>query len=275
MNCAWQEFLKILPLWLGAEVDRLGRDNLEELRLRLGQPPELKLGTGHTFMERNVNRDDLSFVVNTASQYSPWAAATVSQGYITARGGHRVGICGEAVIKGGEPAGIRNVRSLNIRIARDYPGIAMKAASFPGSVLVLGPPGSGKTTLLRDLIRCKSEKETVCVVDERGELFPEGFSWGKRMDVLNGVPKGTGVEMLLRTMGPEYIAVDEITSEEDCESLIRAGWCGVNLLATAHAASVRDLYKRPVYHRLARCGIFDNILVLDRDKTWREERMEQ
>lgn len=275
MKCAWQELLRILPGWLSAEVDRLGRNDLNELRLRLNQTPELILGKEKVFLTRPVCRDDLNFVVNTASRYSPWAATTVAQGYITAKGGHRIGLCGEAVVKNGNPEGMRNIGSLNIRVARDFPGIGKGAAEYKGSVLLLGPPGSGKTTLLRDLIRQRSGSETVAVVDERGELFPEGFQKGRSMDVLTGCQKTVGVDMLLKTMGPSCIAVDEITSEQDCDALIRAGWCGVQLLATAHAASVSDLTRRPVYRKLAQSRIFDHVLVLDRDKLWHEGRMEQ
>ena len=114
------------------------------------------------------------------------------------------------------------------------------------------------------------------MVEERGELFPAGtvFDRGKRTDVLTGCDKGTGIDMVLRTMGPSCIAVDEITSERDCQAMIRAGWCGVSMLATAHASSKMDLYNRTVYQPLVRSGIFETLLVMQRDKSWRKERME-
>ena len=93
------------------------------------------------------------------------------------------------------------------------------------------------------------------------------------MDVITGCGKPEGIEMALRTMGPDCITVDEITSDDDCAAMVRAGWCGVRLLASAHATSVFDLKKRPVYKPLMDCGLFDHILVLDRDKSWREERL--
>lgn len=273
MICAWQEFLNVLPGWLASEADRQRNAVLQELRLRLGQVPELKLGTGSTFLRRTVVSEDLDFIVNTASRYSPWAAATVADGYLTAPGGHRIGICGEGVVREGRMQGIRRVTSVNLRIARDFPGIGAGCGNLRGSVLILGPPGSGKTTLLRDLIRQRALMETVGVVDQRGELFPPQFERQGSMDVLSGCEKPEGIGILLRTMGPSTIGVDEITAEADCDALIRAGWCGVELLATAHARSARDLKCRPVYRSLADSGIFDHILVLDRDKSWREERM--
>lgn len=273
MRCAWDALLKILPPMIRTEVDKLGRETLQELRLRLGQPPELVCSGGSKWGSGVITEQELSFVVNTASRYSPWAAATAARGYITAPGGHRIGLCGEAVVKEGSVWGIRSVTSLCIRIARDFPGIAAKATALPGSILILGPPGSGKTTLLRDLIRQLSDKETVTVVDERGELFPGGFYTGRRIDVLTGCSKAQGVEMALRTMGPTCIAVDEITAEEDCKALLEAGWCGVRLLATAHAASRADLALRPVYRPLWETKLFQTVLILHSDKSWRVERM--
>lgn len=276
MKCAWQELLSILPPWLAREVDGKERDRLQELRLRLGQPVQLVFSAESSWLKREVTGEDLNFCVNTASRYSPWAAQSVAQGYITAPGGHRIGLCGEAVVRCREMTGLRTIRSLCIRVARDYPGIGEKVGEWTGSVLLLGPPGSGKTTLLRDLIRQVSRREAVAVVDERGELFPPGcFDWGKSMDVLTGCPKGQGIDTVLRTMGPTTIAVDEITAAEDCEGLLRAGWCGVRLLVTAHAASVQDLQSRALYRPLIQTGLFDHILVLGRDKSWRKERMKQ
>ena len=140
-------------------------------------------------------------------------------------------------------------------------------------MLILGAPGRGKTTLLRDIARQISEKSTVAVVDERGEIFPSGFVRGDRMDVLTGVPKAGGVEMVLRTMGPEWIAVDEITAEEDCRALLQAQGCGVRLLATAHAGSPEEFRARPVYKALLDNHLFEYLLILHSDKSYRTERI--
>ena len=274
MMCSWQELCRVLPKWIADELVGRSPENMEEIRLRLGKPPELKIGNGYTSLQGTVIADDLNFVINTASRYSPWTAVSIGSGYITAPGGHRIGICGEAVMKGGRMDGIRKPTGLCIRLCKDYPGIGKAASELKGSILILGPPGSGKTTLLRDILRQIAEKSTVSVVDEREEIFPDSFTRGKRMDVLTGCRKAEGVDMVLRTMGPEVIGVDEITSETDCDALIRAGWCGVRLIATAHAGSVSDLKNRPVYKKLAGCALFEHILVLKRDKSWYEERME-
>jgi len=278
MKCAWQELLSILPPLIRSEVDALGKETMQELRLRLGHPPELVFCTDRISLPTNVVQQDLQFVINAASKYSPWLAETLSQGYLTAPGGHRIGVCGEAIVKDGRMTGIRDLSSLCIRVARDFPGMIRDRSLSSGSVLIIGKPGSGKTTFLRDLIRLRSASGTgsVAVVDQRGEIFPfaSNFMSGQRVDVMTGCNKKEGMEVMLRTMGPETIAVDEITSEEDCNGLLHAAWCGVSLIATAHAASKFDLLNRPVYKPLINGNIFDTLVILQKDKSWKVERME-
>ena len=281
MRCAWQAYLNLLPHRMRGQVDMLGKETLQELRLRCGYPPEMVLGNKNSILTGAVTKEDLRFVINAVSAYSPWTATTVKQGYITAQGGHRVGVCGQCTLSGGRIHGISSANSLCLRVARDFPGIAHPGETIPGSILIIGPPGSGKTTLLRDLIRQKSDNDlgSVSVVDEREELFPmfDGqacFSTGKRTDVISGCGKQQGIEAVLRSMNPRWIAVDEITAAGDCEALLHAGWCGVNLLATAHAASVQDLKTRPVYRPLLEYKLFTTVFLLHRDKSWTIERME-
>lgn len=273
MHCAWKEFLNILPPGLRQRVDEQGREDLQELRLRIGLAPELVLPGELRFLKDTVTEEDLSYCINAASRYSPWAASTMAKGFLTAPGGHRIGICGTALCREGAVTGFSDVRSLCIRVARDFPGIADRISNISGSILILGAPGWGKTTLLRDLCRRISRRKTVCVVDERGEVFPAGIDRGARLDVLTGCPKTAGVEMLLRTMSPDYIAVDEITAEEDCQALHHCAHCGVQLMATAHAASLEDLFRRRAYRSLREHSLFQTVLVLSQDKTYTVERM--
>ena len=279
MKCAWQEYLDLLPIWMRNDVDKQGRDSLLEVRLRIHKPPTLVTTNGVLDLDRCVSIDDIQFCINMASEYSPWNAASISNGYITASGGHRIGICGQTVNKNGCMTGIRSPNSLCIRVARDYPGISKYADSVTGSVLVIGPPGSGKTTLLRDLIRRRSLCEFVSVVDEREEIFPVSynrilFQIGRHTDVLSGCAKDVGIDCVLRSMSPTIIAVDEITAQRDCDALIKAAGCGVKLLATAHATSADDLTRRPIYRAILNAGIFDHLLVMHSDKSWHIERME-
>ncbi len=273
MICAWKELLGILPQRFRQEVDRHGREEAKEIRLRLGNPPELVLGSKRVCLKDTVSREDLNHCINTASRYSPWAAATMAKGFLSVPGGHRIGICGQVVIHQGVITGIRDISSACIRVTREFPGISADLADLFGSILILGAPGWGKTTLLRDLIRQKAQKGVpLAVVDEREELFPAGMGELRGIDVMSGCAKASGVDMLLRTMGPEVIAMDEITAKEDCEALQAAAWCGVTLLATAHAASLRDFLHRPVYEPLVRKNLFDHLVILHPDKSWHLER---
>lgn len=273
MICAWNEFLAILPPHLRQEVDRLGKEQGRELRLRLGRPPSLRLADAMVTIGRPTISEDLSFVVNTACRYSPWTAESAASGYITAPGGHRIGICGEAIQQQGRMAGFRSLRSLNIRIARDFPGIAAPLKHLRGNILIMGSPGSGKTTLLRDLIKQRSARETVAVVDERGELFPQGISESAAADVITGCSKSQGIDAVLRTMGPDTIAVDEITAAEDCDALLQACWCGVEVLATLHGRDASDLAGRAVYKPILVSKLFQNLVILRKDQSFRIERM--
>jgi len=273
MICAWDAFLSILPVRLRKNVDFIGHDLLQELRLRVNAPPELVLYNEIHYLSGGVTGEDLQYIINAASKYSPWCASSLSQGYITAYGGHRIGVCGGSVFNNGMVSGIRDVTSVCIRIARDFPGIGELASIKNKSLLVLGAPGWGKTTLLRDIIRNIGKKQIVCVIDERGELFPDGMSRGNRVDVMTGCPKQNGVDILLRSMGPQYIALDEITEEQDCEAILNISNCGVKLLASAHAYSKEDFYSRRIYKKLIEGNVFDALIILNQDKSYRVERI--
>lgn len=273
--------MNLVPPWLRKDVEELGKNELQELRLRVGRGPELVTGIGSVWLNRSVAQEDINFTINIASRYSPWAAASIENGYITAQGGHRVGVCGEVAVKNGKISAVSSATSVSLRVARDFPGISGDAVDPRKSTLIIGRPGTGKTTLMRDAVRRVSNHYSgaVAVVDERRELFPIAngvfcFPPGERTDVLSGCSKRTGIETVLRTMNPHLIAVDEITAQEDCTALLHAGWCGVTLLATAHAASREDLLHRKVYEPLIESRLFQNLIILRPDKSWIRERME-
>ena len=270
MTCAWNELLRFLPPQVRPQVAAHETD-AQEIRLRLNQPLELVTSNGVYWGAGHVTQEELDGCINAASCYSPWAAATLAQGYITAPGGHRIGVCGEAVVKNGIFTGIRSPRSLCIRIARDFPGLANQIHFLGQAMLILGAPGWGKTTLLRDVARKIAREQVVAVVDERQELFPPGFQMGRRMDILFGCPKRQGIETVLKTMSPEDIVVDEITTMADCEALIAAYGCGVRLIATAHGATMADFQRRAVYQPLLQHHIFDTFIILHRDKSFHME----
>lgn len=280
MICAWQAFIDLLPVWMRESVDKHGKETLQELRLRIGIPPELVCRTGIIQLKRNVTVYDLQFCINAASKYSPWTATSTVDGYITAPGGHRIGVCGKIVNVNGVLTAVKEPTSLCLRVARDFPGIAEKTCQYSGSILIIGCPGSGKTTLLRDMIRNRANNGfgSISVVDEREEIFPYShgtsiFDPGKRTDILSGCRKAHGIISVLRSMGPMTIAVDEITAEEDCKALLHAGWCGVALLATAHASCKSDLMNRAIYRPIMDAALFDTLLIMNNDKTWTAERL--
>ena len=231
-------------------------------------------------LKSTVTADDLKQCIQFASQYSPWCASTLNRGYITAPGGHRVGVFGRYTQQRDHNWSLQTPGMLCLRVARDIPGIAESVCFSGRSVLIIGAPGAGKTTLLRDLIRrySNSGKGNISVIDEREEIFPRFhdklcFDIGSCTDILSGCKKNIGIEWALRNMTPAVIAVDEITAQEDCQSLLHAAWCGCHLYATAHAGSKDDLLQRPVYKPLLEHNLFQTLLVMQPDKTWRAERI--
>lgn len=280
MEFVAEPVLRILPIWLRIAIAPEDLSKIFEIRLRVGQAAQLVTAHGNKEIGGKISVDDLLFCVNVASKYSPWKAASIFHGYITIEGGHRVGITGCWTVDESGKCSVGTLNSICIRIAKDYPGISGLLYQFPGSLLILGKPGSGKTTLLRDLIRKASTYGcgSVSVVDERSELFPYNcgklcFFPGNHTDVISGCSKKKGIEMAIRCMGPNVVAVDEITSKEDCETLIEAGWCGVKIFATAHAHGSADLFKRPVYKPIVDSGLFQGIVVMNEDKSWNLERV--
>ena len=261
------------------------RERAEEIRLRVGRALSVLLPEGErTIGTRPVCGVDICGVVEIATGASAYtAAASLKNGYITAPGGYRIGVCGTAVMKNGETAGLRRLSSAAIRIPRDISGIAsevMKKTSPGGifhSTIIISPPGAGKTTLLRDMVRTLSNGSgrlgirpaRVAVADERGEIAcmfqgKPGRDVGEQTDVIDGCPKAQAAMMLLRTMNPQVIALDEITAPEDIAAASSAANCGVRLIATAHAEDMDDLKKRRLYLRLLEAGIFEYAVFIQR-----------
>jgi len=231
-----------------------------------------------------VTVQDLEWVVERATRSSAHTAlAAVRQGYFTTRGGHRVGLCGTAAVVDGAVRNLRQLSSLNLRVAHALPGRGegvlpqlLEGGVFRGALL-LGPPGSGKTTLLRDLVRLLSDGGSrVGLCDERGEVAAlwEGLPQldvGERTDVLEGCPKAWGLLSLLRGMGPQVLACDEVTDPADLKALETCANCGVALLATVHAQDVDDLGRKPLYRQLLSRRLFPKAVVVSR----RGDRVEE
>ena len=253
-------------------------DAVEEIRLRVGQRPTARTVRGETTLSSDlVTAVDLQAVLAAATERSRYAVGeTLKAGFLSLPNGWRLGVCGMCVCDENGVRTIRDPTSLCIRAAHAHIGVG---TALHRSTLILGPPGCGKTTLLRDCVRILSDMgRRIGLVDERGEVAAcedgkVGFAVGKNTDILTGCPKAEGVMMLLRTMAPEWIAVDEITKPQDVDAMVQASYCGVNLLATAHADSAEDLYRRPVYRLLMDEGLFADALVMRRDHTYGKETL--
>ncbi|MBQ8974093.1 MAG: stage III sporulation protein AB [Oscillospiraceae bacterium] len=250
----------------------------EEIRLRLGRRPTVVLPEGEIAAGRTeVTGDDIAGVLDIATGASVHTAhRSMAQGFVTARGGYRVGICGTAVVHAGEVTGFRALSSASIRIPRQIYGVAEQVLGglFENgrflSTLIISPPGCGKTTLLRDII-CRiasgSMSMRVSLADERSEVAAvfEGkaqLDVGEKTDIMDGCPKAQASMLLLRAMNPQVIAMDEITSPEDIDAIVMAANCGVELLATAHGSDQQDLYRRGLYRRLLETSVFRRAVVI-------------
>ena len=283
---SFRQAAAVLPPQLRRLAERITDEQkarAEEFRLRTGYPATLLVDAGERAIPGAVpvTEEDLRTVLEIASQASAHTVLErVRNGFVTIRGGHRIGLCGTAVQENGVIRNLRCLSSLAIRIARPVRGIAGTLLSelwekgTLQNTLILAPPGAGKTTLLRDLIwnlseGCGGPALRIGVVDERGELAalwegrPE-LDLGRQTDVMDSCSKAEGLRMLLRGMNPQVLAVDEITAPEDVEAILQAAGCGVSLLATAHGNSVKDLSLRPVYRRLLESGVFRRVILLKR-----------
>ena len=229
-------------------------------------------------MPYRVTRQDLKETLEYISGYSLYAYEDeICQGYLSVQGGHRVGITGKVILDGEHIRGMKYISCINVRLAHQVQGCADEVLPYIRNgeqvyhTLIIAPPRCGKTTLLRDMIRQISngtdriQGKTVGVVDERSELagcyqgIPQN-DLGMRTDVLDGCPKAQGMLLLLRSMSPQVIAVDELGEETDRRALQKAAACGCGLLATLHGTDETDAAKRLGESCLRQ--IFDRIVIL-------------
>lgn len=265
----YKNAVALLPPELAAAFPRSFPQS-EEIRLRCGQAPQIYSAGREVKIDcAPLSELDLRRVLERATGASlHTAAAALRRGYICSRG-LRIGVCGNAVIRGGEMEGFRNFSSLSIRIPHELHGICAEAAEKlggkrVGGCLIIGAPGSGKTTALRDVIRLLSERGfRVGVADERGEISGDGeFALGPCSDIMTGLAKADAAMLLLRGMNPDFIAMDEITRQADAAAIREVCCCGVELLATAHARSVDELRHRLIFTRILETGAFRYVLTV-------------
>lgn len=279
------DFYKIFPSSLRGWLERaeLLQEGFTELRFRCNAPLVLLKGREEFFLHSTAGEltkeiefayrmsvNEIREMMEYISNFSVYAYEDeIRQGFLTIQGGHRVGICGKAVIQDRKMKTIRNISFINLRLAGEKKGCADKVLPYLFEngrfchTLVVSPPGCGKTTLLRDLIRQLSNGATLCtetgekisfpgwkvgIVDERSEVaachcgVPQN-DLGIRTDVLDGCPKSTGVELLLRSMSEDVIAMDELGGE-DIAVVKKSIYCGCRILATTHGEDKKEWFEQ-------------------------------
>ncbi|CQR46797.1 hypothetical protein BN1058_01072 [Paraliobacillus sp. PM-2] len=253
---------------------------LQEIRIRINQPIEIIFDSHTEWMNDLIaNKQDGIFLINQISQFSLYRMEEeLKKGYVTIRGGHRIGLAGKVNTSYGKVKAIKDITFFNVRIAKEKIGVASPYIKYLFdqdycNTLIIGPPQTGKTTLLRDMSRLISSgwkhvaPVKVGIVDERSELsgcvdgIPQ-HNVGDRTDVLDACPKAEGVMMLIRSMSPNVIVVDEIGSEEDVIAIQEALHAGVKLMCSAHGSSLNDLKKRISFQPLFKSKMFDRFIVL-------------
>ena len=287
------EVLPYLPGRIRYVLERLASTHwleVEELRLRANAPLTIGVWGENCFVTENggisnherdavqVSQEEVQHTFLAICQNSVYAhIEEIRQGFLTLRGGHRVGICGKAVTEDGTIKMIREISSLNFRIAHEVLGIAdgiidkIISGAEVKSTLIISPPQTGKTTLLRDITRQVSNRGfKTGVADDRGEL---GAMYGGELqndlgaqtDLIDNAPKAEAILLLLRTMSPKVIISDEIACERDVDAIRLAHGTGVSIIATTHGRTLEEVKRREILKPIFRDCVFEQVILLNRD----------
>ncbi|MDP4087761.1 MAG: stage III sporulation protein AA [Bacillota bacterium] len=277
------EILNILPQNIQSSIRKLPYiEKLQEIRIKAEKPVIVNIDNKERILDLIPNMEELKNIIQRTSNYSLYAfEEEIRQGFITIRGGHRVGICGKCIIEDNKVKTIKNISSINIRVSREVIGCSDKIMSclLKGNevlnTIIISPPKCGKTTLLRDIARNISSGmcainfagQKVCIIDERSELaacsggVPQ-MDVGIRTDVLDNCLKSEGIMMAIRSMSPDVIICDEIGTYKDMESILSALSCGVNLITTIHGSGLEDFKERLIFKDLVANHVFKRAVIL-------------
>ncbi|MEW9049687.1 MAG: stage III sporulation protein AA [Neobacillus sp.] len=281
-----ETILPFLPKKIAEIISQIPPDQkeeLEEIRIRIKRPIEITLKGSPRFLSYIIQPEDAFHLMNKISQFSIYTLEEeLKRGYITVSGGHRIGLAGKVILEEGKVKAIRDIASFNIRIAKEKIGASewLIPFIFNGDwmhTMIVGPPQTGKTTLLRDLARIISSGDKrnafpaykVGIVDERSEIagcvngIPQ-MSFGHRIDILDACPKAEGMMMMIRSMSPEVLVVDEIGRVEDAEAIQEAVNAGIKLIMTTHGASFQEIRNRPTLKEIIEQNIFERFIVMSR-----------
>lgn len=257
-------------------MDRSMRNTIEEVRVYRERSVRLMCRGRFIQLNGRVSGSDITGILNNLLKFSYYAyEEDLAKGFVTIDGGHRVGICGKAVMEKGKVTLLREISSLNIRCGHEIIGcsdplksLLIKDNGRPASLLIVSPPGCGKTTLLRDIARNMGEDcgWKIAICDERSEIagMHDGVSsyrLGPMTDVMDGCPKAEGILMLIRAMSPDVIITDEIGRPEDGEAIRDCRNCGVSVIASAHGSHMEDIRKLPIAEIIEN-GTFDHTVFL-------------
>lgn len=290
------EIVQLFPGRIRKMLEDSGLDfeYLYEIRMRIHSPLILVYQGREYFLGRKgeltkdqtaaylITDQDIHSVMEAASQYSMYAYEDeIRQGFLTIQGGHRVGIAGKAIMEKERVKGMKYISYINLRLSHQVKDCARDIMPYVTEdnrvhhTLIISPPRCGKTTLLRDVIRQISNGwgsfpgATVGVVDERSEIggsylgIPQN-DLGIRTDILDCCPKSDGMMMLIRSMSPEVVAVDELGNYEDIHAIEAVIHCGCKLLATVHGSSIEDIKRKPLLQRLVNERIFERYILLQK-----------
>jgi len=272
-----ENLLNILPINIRDKVLEYGNlDKITEIRLRAYKRMHIYYGIMEKITDLNITTNDLNLILRNVSSNSIYSVQNdINNGFISIYGGHRIGVVGEAVLSDGKVKNIKNISSMNIRIAREYVGIS---ENIIGSIfennkvqntLIVSPPLCGKTTLLRDIARSISDSgKKITIVDERGEITAmsngvTSLNIGERTDVISYIPKQLGMQMAVRSMAPDVVFTDEIGTKEDALAIKYLCRSGVSFVATMHGDSIKDIMQSEI-KELFNLGYINTVIILSK-----------